>query len=233
MEKVIDTLLSYYNEELPKLSSSYAWKIPKISGFILSGQTDYEANVKLKKHFNFKWKTAKFEQKLEVTKQIIADWGGVRSNKEETLRRYIAELSKVSPKTPLKGVASYSKVFAMVDMQKYAIYDARVAACLNAIQWNANIDKGIAFNYINGRNNVVGHAGKRLGFVYQEPFKVKSLVKKGWKRIKRDDTYLVYMNVLQECLKYLSAYSLYDLEMVLFANAEQECLKAMYGLQVA
>lgn len=137
------------------------------------------------------------------------------------------EIGYGSPATPLKGVASYSKIFAIADMKKYAIYDARVAVCLNAIQWNSNIHKGIAFNYIPGRNNVTGHARKKIGFAYNDHFKTKNLVKAGWQRVQRDKTYRVYLDTLNECLKHFREYSLYDLEMVLFSNAEKECVRAM------
>jgi len=95
------------------------------------------------------------------------------------------------------------------------------------VQWNASVNQGIAFNYISGRNKVTGDATKKRGFVYQERFKVKSLVANGWKRLKRDNTYQVYLDILKQCLAYLPQYSMHDLEMVLFANAEKECEKAM------
>ena len=128
-----------------------------------------------------------------------------------------------NPSTPLKGIASYSKIYSIIDMDKYAVYDARVAAALNAIQWNYGVKDGMAFNYINVRNNIIGNATKKIGFVYQEPFKVKNLVAKGWRKIRKDDTYQVYLDLLQTCLKQLPKYNLYELEMVLFANAEKEC----------
>jgi hypothetical protein len=192
-----------------------------------SGHSGYHPNIELKKYFNKIWSDSDYQGKLAISKIVVGDWGGVRSNNYETLKSYVDELEKVSPQTPLKGIASYSKIFSIFDMDKYAIYDARVAACLNAVQYNQGVSSGFAFNYISGRNNTVGHSGKREGFVYKDKFKVKSLVGAGWKRIKRDNTYELYLCVLKECLKLLPGYRLYDLEMVLFANAESECSQAM------
>ncbi|WP_444894683.1 hypothetical protein ACJJIE_11385 [Microbulbifer sp. TRSA001] len=227
MNNCINALVEYFKNEVPKLESRYSWKIPQFSDFESSGKSGYQQNIELKHHFNAKWQSSNTENKLALSKEVVADWGGVRGNKDETLTSYVNELIKEKPRTPLKGIASYSKIFSIVDMDRYAIYDARVAACLNAVQWNHGVSTGLAFNYISGRNNVVGNSINKSGFVYQEEFKVSSLVAAGWQRIKRSDTYQVYLDVLKQCLKSLPGYKLYDLEMVLFANAETECLKAM------
>ncbi|QLC72368.1 hypothetical protein LPB260_16455 [Pseudomonas sp. LPB0260] len=228
MDDCISILVEYFKSEVPRLGSVYSWKIPKkIAGFPYSGKRGYGPNVELKCYFNRRWLESDAQARYELSKEVVVDWGGVRANKEETLRSYVDELGKESPAMPLKGVASYSKLYSIANMDKYAIYDARVAACLNAVQWNFGTSSGVAFNYVSGRNNIVGHAGKKAGFVYQEPFKVRSLVGAGWRRVSRDDTYGVYLNVLERCLTVLPGYKLYELEMVLFANAERECLKAM------
>lgn len=229
MNECITALIEYFKSELPKLEENYQWKIPSIEGFPLSGEKGYSPNVELKKYLNQQWLQADHEERIRLSKIIVADWGGVKTNRSETLEAYVDELGKSQPATLLKGVASYSKIYSITDMNKYAIYDARVAACLNAVQWNYQVNKGVAFNYISGRNNTTGHATKKIGFVHQEPFKVKNLIAGGWSRVKRDETYQVYLSLLQNCLKKLPEYSLHDLEMVLFANAETECIKAMAG----
>ena len=103
--------------------------------------------------------------------------GGIRNNRNSTIEKYVLESAKKAPCTPINGVASYSKIFAVTNPNIYAIYDARVAACLNAIQYNANgVRKGIAFNYVPGRNKVTGNAGNKAGFSQVDLFKVRSLV---------------------------------------------------------
>lgn len=223
----ISTLITYFTSELPKLKKNYKWRIPQIDGFEKSGEKGYLANIELKKYFNEKWMELCNEERVALSKIIVSDWGGVKNNHRKTLESYVTEIESDNPSTPIKGIASYSKIFSVTDLNEYAIYDARVAVSLNAIQWNAKLKKGIAFNYIPGRNNITGHAGKRIGFAYQDQFKVKNLVKYGWIRLKRDETYCCYMDVLTECLKHFHNFKLYDLEMVLFANAETECRKAM------
>lgn len=230
MNELISSLRLYFNEELPKLKSSYQWKIPKIDGFPSCGESSYEANVELKKYLHSKWLASDDKEKLNLAKVIVSDWGGVKNNKLSTLASYLGGLHDTTPITPLKGIASYSKIYAIADMDRYAIYDARVAVCLNAIQLNAKVKKGFAFNYIPGRNNITGHAGKKIGFAYSNQFKVESLVKDGWCRVKKDNTYQVYIDTLNQCVRGFEEFSLYDLEMVLFSNAEKECIKAMESI---
>jgi len=161
---------------------------------------------------------------------IVSDWGGVRGNKPETLSSYIKVAESSDPSTPLKGIASYSKILSIVAIDKYAIYDARVAACLNAVQFNYGIKKGMAFNYVDGRNNIIGHVGKKIGFVYQNQFTIKELVTKGWEAVKPDFTYSKYLTTIKTCLSDFPNYNLFDLEMALFAKAEQECSAALNSI---
>lgn len=226
--KYDNALKQYFEKELPQLQKSENyWPIPNVPGFSQSKEQSYRANVDLKHYLHEKWHSLPEEDKLEWAKIIVADWGGVRGNHPKTIKKYVYEVNKMNPTTPIYGVASYSKVFSIVHIEKYAIYDARVAVSLNAIQFIYGVNEGLAFNYISGRNNTTGHSGKKIGFVYQEPFKVKSLVQNGWTRIKRDETYHMYLQTLRHCLKDFPQYRLYDLEMALFANAEHLCKIAM------
>lgn len=191
MTECTQALIEFFNRELPKLKESYAWKIPNISGFEKSGQTDYDSNVAMKRFLNRQWHNSNGKQKLKICQLIISDWGGVRGNKEATLEEYVRRVLQGDLATPITGVASYSKLYSIVYPQKFAIYDARVAACLVAVQYLAGVSQGLGFNYVSGRNNVIGHQEKRIGFVYEAEFRTKSLAAKGWQRIKRDDTYPV------------------------------------------
>ena len=230
MQPHISALVDYFSYELPKLEKNYEWKIPKIAGFKDSGKNDYLSNVSLKKFLHECWtRTNGDGERLKIASLVVKDWGGVKNNKLETLKKYVDELISDLPSTPIKGVASYSKIFSIANLDKYAIYDARVAACLNAVQWNFGV-KGLAFNYIPGRNNTTGHSGKRIGFVYQEQFKTESLISCGWGEIEKEKTYETYLKVLKECHSHFENYNLYDLEMVLFANAGTECRKAIKSI---
>lgn len=228
LNQVIETLSQFFDREVPRLSSTYNWKIPEIEGFLRSGHSDYLSNIELKKFLRGLWeKSTSHNEKLKIARIIISDWGGVRSNKQATLESYVNMILEISQNTPLKGVASYSKLFAIVRPKNYAIYDARVAACLNAVQINACIERGIAFNYVPGRNNIVGNMQTRQGFTQDPRFNTRHLVKSGWTPIEEDETYEKYLELLHACLEIKPQYDLTSLEMALFSNAERECLKAM------
>jgi type I restriction enzyme M protein len=92
---------------------------------------------------------------------------------------------------------------------------------------HAGVEKGIAFNYVPGRNNVVGNSLTGRGFSQQPQFSVRALCWSGWQRIKRDNTYRLYLDLLQACLGSCEGASLAQLEMALFANAESQCVKVM------
>lgn len=228
MEQVISVLLQFFDRELPRLGISYNWKIPEIKGFSKSGECGYEPNRELKIFLKRQWDGALTEStKIEVAETIVKDWGGVRNNSAETIKGYVSVVGNPSATMPLKGVASYSKIFAIVHPDEFAIYDARVAACLNAVQINAGLSAGLAFNYVPGRNNIVGNSLKRVGFTQERRFSVEKLLQRGWSGLELNKTYLKYMNVLKLCLICRPQYDLVQLEMSLFANAEIECKKAM------
>ena len=227
MKLLLPIFEAYFDNELPKLKDSYRWKIPRIDGFNKCGEYDYSSNVELKEYFHNKWHDACSDEKTIIAKQVVSDWGGVRGNRDSTLDHYVSEAVSSKPSCLLKGVASYSKIFSITDLAKYAIYDARVAVSLNAIQWNAGSKCGLTFNYVPGRNNVTGNAIKKTGFAFRQEFRTANLIKSGWHHVPRDKTYRTYLDLLTACLRTFPTYKLYDLEMVLFANAEKECLKAM------
>lgn len=223
----IDVFVDYFGRKLPTLARDYHWPIPNIEGFALAGESGYGPNLELKRFLHRIWHSAADVEKLTCAKVIVADWGGVRRNKDTTLQNYIAEIESANPATPFSGVASYSKIFSVAYPQKYAIYDARVSACLNAIQYQYDVDDGTAFNYCSGRNNIIGNASNKKGFVHMKPFQIATLVSRGWKRIKRNDTYQTYLALLRRCQREFGGHELHDLEMTLFANAEAECSKAI------
>lgn len=224
-----DAIGTFFDEKLPRLAETYSWKIPTIDGFDRADIRSYQANVALKNFLSSSWQATKtIDEKVQVAELIIKKWGGIKANNPETLEKYINEI-KNHPNivTPLQGVASYSKLFSIVHPADYAIYDSRVAACLNATQALANVKDGMAFNYVSGRNNIIGNAEKKIGFVYDDRYKKSALLYKGWTKIKLDETYATYIKLLKSYLIDFPQYQLYDLEMALFSNAEDQCQKAL------
>ena len=113
----------------------------------------------------------------------------------------------------LGGVASYSKILAFIEPDKYAIYDARVAASLNGIQLLRNVTNGVIWNNLPGRNSAIAKFKASLGGS-------TALRRMGWTRIERAACYSAYNSVLGQVLSCFPDYRLFHLEMSLFANAE-------------
>ena len=115
-----------------------------------------------------------------------------------------------------------------MDPERFAIYDSRVAAALNALQVIRNVENGMVFNVPQGRNKIVGDLAKKRGFSQDERFKKQTLVaERGWLQIRLDDTYEVYCQFMRAVLEKLPREKLYRLEMLLFASAESLAIEAM------
>lgn len=227
---VLSLLINYFEAEVPLLVESYNWRIPYIEGFERSLEKGLSANIALKHFLNKLWHNSE-KTDLEVANIIIKDWGGVKGNKTKTLQRYIDRVNNHSFEMPFQGLASYTKLYSIVEPTRFAIYDARVAVTLNALQCNAGVKSGIAFNYLSGRNNVTGNSTNKQGFSQQPEYSISNLVSRGWQRVAKEETYQVYLNYLFACLEHNPKWKLYELEMVLFANAEKEAKTAMQGNQ--
>ncbi len=231
-----DTLVCFFEKYLERAKEKYEWKIPEIEGFSypdIEGsscpdKTSFKANVKLKEFLSREWRKASEDQNEERKRQrfnnlaevIIKDWGKAIRINEETLEEHSVEAQKEAPCTPFGGISSRSKILSIVDMEKYAIYDSRVAAALNAIQYLAGVkgSDGKAFNYPSGRNKIIAAFAAK-----ESPFKEECLQARGWGKIKQYQTYQEYLRLLKKCQGKLSDPPLYELEMTLFAYAEDLC----------
>ena len=228
---MIDSLCTYFKSEgkfsdlgLKNLSENYTWpkngKFPNYEHIFqaeLTGESLFERNVSLKRLSPAIWKEA---DKFQLANWIIRDWGGIRGNKTDTIRFYLDEISSSRYPSELKGVASYSKILSFMDPRIFAIYDARVAISLNAIQLLEEQKEGAAFCYLPGRNVSLNR------FRVEKSTHISALSTRGWKIIKPDDCYNSYLNLLRTASDVVGNDNLYELEMALFADAEK--LSEMY-----
>lgn len=208
------------------IKENYSWmakSLPK--GIRLTDaatKSNYQINVELKFELSRLWRNSP-ARRLELVNYIVSTWGGIRGNSQDTLKRY-SLLQRRAESLPLKGVASYSKVLGMIDPDEYAIYDARVAVALNAVQLLARVPRGCFFPYLPGRNNIVGNSVTKRGFSQDSRFKWGSSLFNGWTLIEKDEAYLRYL----EALKVVSrseGIPLYTLEMTLFSDAEELAMR--------
>ena len=220
---------------LEEVRSSYKWKLPKTSfngEQVITSGTNFEENVRLKLFLNKIWNEEEWSRR-KIVRWIISDWGGIRSNKQSTLEKYYKHSLQENPQTPLTGIASFSKVLAIKDPLKYAIYDARVAVGLNAIQMILAVTSGEIFPYLSGRNKITGDWSAKPpgGFSKSKEASIATLTYSpyNWKKIPSSDAYERYLELLQSISINLDV-PLYELEMTLFSQAEELAIRAVPSL---
>jgi hypothetical protein len=120
---------------LPSLRKIYTDSHKLSAGF---AGTAPERNIAFRRHLHELWRTACARQdkkeKLRLAKHYVVEWGGVKSNKPETLELYAGMQSRELINRGMDGISSWSKIISIHSPRKYPIYDARVALSLNAIQ---------------------------------------------------------------------------------------------------
>ena len=140
----------------------------------------------------------------------VKNWGGVKTNKAETLQFYIDSKYEELLDLHSKGIATWSKVLSVRNPNQYAIYDARVAVSLNSIQKKFNVNESILFPQLISRNS---------SFVLP----TQAAIKKSsfFKSHNLKDFYEIYLNILRNSVSKHEKYDIQDAEMVLFSNAEE------------
>jgi len=210
----LGTLETYYNWPLPKSTSD-------IVGPLESGSR-LTQTMQVKRRLSVLWREEP-HRRPELALWIVTDWGGVRGNRPARLKEHLVTAHMDEPVTPFQGVSSYSKILAIRDPDRFAILDARVVVALNALQFIAAKGDGLAFPYIQGRNNITGNQFKKRGFACLPEYSVQSLVERqGWQRVKRDDAYMSYLSMLHRWLALSTTETdLMRVEMALFSQAEK------------
>lgn len=184
----------------------------------------YQATLELKRRLKESWHYATNDQQKErLCMEIVADWGGIKSNDPETLRSYISRVEQARPALPLAGIASYSKIFSVVRPDEFVIYDARVAAALNAVQKIYAAPAPVFFPYIPSRNKTI-----RAFMAQHSRRKAEAL---GWDlALRLDKTYPAYLALIHGLSERFPEKRIYDFEMQLFSEAEELTKKACESL---
>lgn len=214
---------------LSQLEERYTWPLSPATSKYISDGTLFRFTERLKLKLHEAWSQAVNEQdhdvQIEIANYIIKDWGGIKSLKESTLLKHINLAKRLandanSPKSiPLGGVASYSKLLSVADPNRFAIFDARVAVSLVAIQLLSETKEGIHLGYLDGRNNLVGHSGKKVGFSFDSRFIKSNTRFQNWYKPSSKLVYAEYLTLLQNIALDLDV-PISKLEMSLFADAD-------------
>jgi hypothetical protein len=188
--------------------------LPAFTWYEESGSHD--ECIALKHYISKSWLAADDLERDQLARWIVLDWGGVRANSIATLQDHLALALNEESRKPLKGVASYSKILTAKDCKRYAIYDARVAACLNAAQLLMKVERPIFFQYVPSRNKTIKS--------FMSAFPKQALVDRlGWTEIEKDETYSTYISLLHSLRMHFTDKEVYHFEMALFSLAPVLC----------
>lgn len=154
-----DALFEFCKDKLRDGTGWYEWtlnwdRLP--TGIQKPAGNCYERNVALKKALSKDWKeSASITRRHALERFYIVDFGGVRTNSEDTLTRYFTNTDAQNIALGSRGIASWSKALCVRDAQKYAIYDARVAAALSALQIQYRVSNPVRFPLLPSRNTLI------------------------------------------------------------------------------
>lgn len=204
---------NYLSTQFGRLNEIYKWNF-KLDGFpdasyVQVGNSGYERSRHLRNHiFNVIKSIPANSHDYQVW--YVRNWGGIKSNKLETLRCYTDAGDCKLLALQAKGVATWSKMLSLRNPNLYAIYDARVAVSLNSIQKKYNVDNPVLFPQLSSRNTT---------FVMP----TQDAIKKSnfFPSVDKMNFYKNYLDLLHQSVANQKGYDIQDAEMVLFAAAEE------------
>jgi hypothetical protein len=204
------------------------------TGFDYNGYTTDEVRNKgLKYHLAEVWAVADNAKRRELGEWIIRDWGRIKGNKADTIDRHVALANEIDPVTPFAGIASYSKILSIKDPNRFAVFDARVAYALNAIQLCQtaglqDLGRFLVFPCPPGQNREISGEGKKPG--YMDLLGRSVLVRRGFTFVEKSDSYQTYLRLLRLASEKLRNRTILDIEMELFGKVIHFCERARLRL---
>ena len=116
------------------LPETYTWKLPDpcMVKFKKTG-VSYDDNVQLRSAMHRTWRREP-AKRLSLAAWYVRVWGGVKKTSDSKIASYVATLESKRVPDTFSGIASWSKIASIASPADYAIYDARVALALNAVQ---------------------------------------------------------------------------------------------------
>lgn len=215
---LVHVVAAFIAREESALATSYKWPLREHVlrqhlAITVAGANSFQKNLDLKQKMAVLW-AANPSHQHAIADYYVRVWGGVRGNKPGTLPAYVATIA--SRGTPdFHGIASWSKIATAADATSAAIFDARVALSLNALQVLAlgENQKGVLFPKLESQNKVIKRVGPQL---------IAAGKARGWEVLPKDKLFFsAYIELLKRATQSLNgSLPLARGEMVLFAMAE-------------
>lgn len=214
--KIENQIRQYVLENINELANSYSWRINHNylpNGIkLIENESVYIQNITLKNELNRLWVQSEDQQsRKQLISYYIVDWGGIKSNKPNTLDVYGTLDAEYLINRGLQGIASWSKALVVHNPEKYAIFDARVSFSINCIQYLSEQDEQIFFPKLGSRNKRIVLGANHIWQHAKE---------KRWKRLNSKEVYNKYLEIIHNVASELNT-SISSIEMLLFADAEK------------
>jgi hypothetical protein len=137
--------------------------------------SDFAQQASLRRHLSRLWPDLDDDQKVDVVKYYVVDWGGIGGNKPETLHDYaLLSVPALRRDRPWSGVSSWSKVLSFRSRHDSAILDSRVIASLHAIQILYGSGIAVKFPKLTSRDTDISAFEKAFATAYRETRTVSS-----------------------------------------------------------
>ncbi len=171
----------------------------------------FHKNIYLKEILHDAWKLENDKIiKGKIIKYYISDWGGIRTNSDESMKAYMFGSPSEYIKQGKVGIPSWSKALVIHNPNKYAIFDARVSTSLNCLQILFNAKSKILFPVLSSRNRIISDGGRKIKYISKHY---------DWKRLNDSEFYYLYLELLKNVARQVNT-SISTVEMLLFAKAE-------------
>ena len=214
------------------LEAEYRWRFPRslpkpLRSYFQRYQVGDQANlyrktIALRDALRDFWKESRGDEardaagggrddpRTEIAKWFVKQWGGIGSVDDDRIRRYVAMHDEILKRQCEDRVSTWSKVLALRDPDRFAIYDSRVAMALNASQIVCSGDgTGIRFPAMEvGRGESLRRYRRQI-----------EAITAGWPCPDRH-FYLLYLDVLRS-IAHSYGVRMVDVEMALFSMAER------------
>lgn len=223
MERLTDIVTAYVREKHAGGTAWYTWEFnpemvpPGVLEGGMAGKDWYARNCDLKLRLRASWLTGDAAWRARLESYYIKEFGGVRGNLPETLDAYHRAGADENIARGKVGIASWSKALCVRDPLQYAIFDARVAASLNALQiiHRADIGQPLRFPVLASQNNEIKQGNRQLNAWFRTH---------AWPAA-RADFYRDYLALCAVAAGRLGdsgkPWPIYAVEMALFAHTEE------------
>lgn len=208
----------YVHAHHATVGADYRWrldekKLAAVLGITLTSSDGLAKEFEFKRAIAELWATSDRAGRERIAHYCVVVWGGILRTSAASLARYVDAAERDEP-PPLDGISSWSKVFTAANPTRHAIFDARVAASLNALQLRQPAGYVVQlFPTLTSRNSTVVRA---------EPLIRRLASQRECAPVAKPLVYSTYLSLLEHAAEGLDTQlPLATAEMVLFAYAER------------